>query len=68
MRRAHTALQMSEGAQQPSRRSTLLRLFAAALAGGLGAFGVPIAGAHASPPPAATQAPPPAGAPDAPLS
>jgi hypothetical protein len=59
---------MSEGVQQPSRRSTLLRLFAAALAGGLGAFGVPVAGAHPSPPPAVAQTPPPASAPDAPLS
>ncbi|MGD0386868.1 MAG: hypothetical protein ABSB73_12135 [Solirubrobacteraceae bacterium] len=37
---------MDESAQ-PSRRVTLLRLLAAALAGAIGAFGVP-AGVHAS--------------------
>jgi hypothetical protein len=43
---------------QPSRRATLLRLLAAALAGAIGAFGVP-AGIHASQQPAASAATPP---------
>jgi hypothetical protein len=51
--------------EQPSRRASLMRLLAAALAGGIGAFGL-TAGGHVSP--AATPAsatPPPAVAPDA---
>ena len=58
---------LPEGTPQPPRRRvSLLSLFAAALAGGLGAFGVPAAGAHAIPPARSAQAPAPAGAPDAP--
>ncbi|MGA2007418.1 MAG: hypothetical protein ABSH27_07655 [Solirubrobacteraceae bacterium] len=37
---------------EPSRRVSMLRLLAAALAGAFGAFGAPIA-VHAAPPPAA---------------
>jgi hypothetical protein len=48
---------MDESAQ-PSRRATLLRLLAAALAGAIGAFGVP-AGIHASQQAAASAATPP---------
>jgi hypothetical protein len=51
--------------EQPSRRASLMRLLAAALAGGIGAFGL-TAGGHVSA--AATPAsatPPPAVAPDA---
>jgi hypothetical protein len=48
--------------EQPTRRMPLLRLLAAALAGGLGVFGVPAA-THASPP-VARSAPPAAAAPD----
>jgi hypothetical protein len=49
--------------QQRNRRPPLLRLLAAALAGALGAFGVPAA--IASPPAHAAAAPPAAPAPDA---
>jgi hypothetical protein len=50
---------------QPSRRASAIRLLAAALAGAIGAFGVP-AGLHAAQQQAATaSAQAPAGAPDA---
>jgi hypothetical protein len=42
--------------EQPNRRMSLLRMLAVALAGGLGAFGVP-ATSHASTPAPATAAP-----------
>lgn len=54
---------MNEDSQQPRRRASLLRLFAAALAGAFGAFGFP-AGGHAAAPSQAA-APPPASAADA---
>jgi hypothetical protein len=63
MRAAHTCRPMAEGTQQPRQRVSLLRLFAAALAGALGAFGVPVAGAHAGPAAQGAQ-PPPASAAD----
>jgi hypothetical protein len=54
---------MNEHAQPNPRRMPLLRLLAAALAGGLGAFGVPAA-SHASTPTAAAPAPAIVAAPD----
>jgi hypothetical protein len=50
--------------EHPRRRTSLLRLLAAALAGGLGAFGIPVGG-HANTPSPATSAPPAASASDA---
>jgi hypothetical protein len=51
--------------EQPSRRASLMRLLAAALAGGIGAFGLTAAG-HVSPSSAqpVVATPPPAVAPD----
>jgi hypothetical protein len=57
---------LDDASQPPRRRVSLLSLFAAALAGGLGTFGVPAAGSHAIPPTRSAQASPPARAPDAP--
>jgi hypothetical protein len=48
---------------RPSRRASAVRLLAAALAGGIGAFGVP-AGAQAAPQAPTTVATPIAAAPD----
>ena len=45
--------------EQPTRRPSLLRMLAIALAGGLGAFGAP-AGAHAAPTPGTASASAPA--------
>jgi hypothetical protein len=52
---------VSDHRDQPARRTSLLRLLAAALAGGIGAFGIP-AVSHASTPPVIT--PPSVSAPD----
>jgi hypothetical protein len=45
-----------EGSEQPTRKTSLLRLLAAALAGAIGTFGVPAA-AHARTPAPATTTP-----------
>ena len=58
---------MTVEGEQPTRRISPLRLLAAALAGGIGAFGVPAAVHPASPPQVAT-APPPVSASDATLN
>jgi len=56
---------VNEEREQPRRRASLLRLFAAALAGAFGAFGVP-AGGHAGGTASQAAVPPPANAADAP--